>query len=129
MSKNGNPVGAPDPRANATSHGIVAFKNQVKCRLSRNRSLIDRRTKAGQNALAVRDQMLADMGGESNLSTAKLALIEMIARDVYFLDECDRRIFRAIYKLSAKEKEAERLGKVKNPKVIGLMYSYRAGIA
>ena len=79
--------------------------------------------------MAVRDQMLADMGGESNLSTAKLALIEMIARDVYFLDECDRRIFRAIYKLSAKEKEAERLGKVKNPKVIGLMYSYRAGIA
>ena len=81
MSKNGNPVGAPDPRANATSHGIVAFKNQVKRRLSRNRSLIDRRTKAGQNALAVREQMLADLGGESNLSTAKLMLIEMIARD------------------------------------------------
>src|SRR5262245_58187557 len=129
MSKNGNPVGAPDPRANATSHGIVAFKNQVKRRLRRNRSLIDRRTKAGQNAFAVREKMLVDLGGESNLSTAKLMLIEMIARDTYFLDECDRRIFKTLYKLSSTEKALLKLGKVKNPKVIGVMYSYRAGIA
>jgi hypothetical protein len=26
-------------------------------------------------------------------------LIEMIARDVYFLDECDRRKFKAIHKV------------------------------
>lgn len=45
------------------------------------------------------------------------------------MDELDRRIFRAIYKLSAKKKLAETLGKIKNPKVIGVMYSYRAGIA
>ena len=129
MSKNGNPVGAPDPRANATSHGIVAFKNQVKCRLSRNRSLIDRRTKAGQNALAVREQMLADLGGESNLSTAKLMLIEMIARDTYFLEETDRRIFRAIYKLAEKERAIEKQGGMKNPKVIATLYGYRQGAA
>ena len=79
--------------------------------------------------MAMREELIADMGGMDNLSVTKLALIEMVARDVYFLDECDRRIFRAIYKLSAKEKEAEKLGNVKNPKVIGLMYSYRAGIA
>lgn len=38
--------------------------------------------------------LIADAGGEKNLSTAKLILIEMIGRDVYFLDECDRRIFK-----------------------------------
>jgi len=131
MSKvNGNrPVGAPDPWANATSHGIVAFKNEVKRRARRGRSLIDRRTKAGQNALAVREQMLVDLGGESNLSTAKLMLIEMIARDTYFLDETDQRIFRAIAKLSQREKDIEKQGKVKNPKLIATLYGYRQSAA
>jgi hypothetical protein len=41
MSKfSGNSVGAPDPHANATTHGVVAFKNQVKRRTRRGRSLI-----------------------------------------------------------------------------------------
>jgi len=38
MRNDGNPVGAPDPCANATSHGIVAFKNTVKRRVRRGRS-------------------------------------------------------------------------------------------
>ena len=53
----------------------------------------------------------------------------MIARDVYFLDECDRRIFKAIYKIGAQEKALEVLGKTKSPKVIGLLYSYHQGVA
>src|SRR5262245_28843579 len=73
--------------------------------------------------------MLVDLGGESNLLTAKLMLIEMIARDTYFLDECDRRIFRAIYKLSQKEKDIEKQGKIKNPKLIATLYGYRQGAA
>jgi hypothetical protein len=53
----------------------------------------------------------------------------MIARDVYFLDECDRRIFKAIYKVSGQERALEKLGKIKNPKFIGALYSYRQGVA
>jgi hypothetical protein len=127
MSKNPNkqPVGAPVGSQNGLSHGVVAFKNQIKRRARRGRSLIDRRTGAGQNAMAVRDEILKDLGGAEGLAATKLVLVEMTARDVYFLDEIDRRIFRAIYKLSAKEKALESLGKLKNPKMIAAMYGYR----
>lgn len=62
------------------------------------------------------------------MSVARLALIEMIARDVYFLDECDRRIFAAIYKV---HQEANKLGlgKYRNPKMIGTLYAYWQGVA
>ena len=125
----GNPPGAPDPGANRTTHGIVKWENQVKRRIKRRRSLIDRRTSAGQNAMAVRDEILADLGGAEGLAATKLVLVEMIARDVYFLDECDRRIFKAIYKVAAQERALEKLGKIKNPKFIGVLYSYRQGVA
>ena len=125
----GAPPGTGKGNTNAEKHSVITFRNQVKRRTRHGRSLIDRRTRAGQNALAVRDKMLADMGGESNLSTAKLMLIEMIARDTYFLDETDRRIFRAIYKLAEKERAIEKQGGMKNPKLIATLYSYRQGAA
>ena len=70
---------------------------------------------------------IRDLSGAEGLAATKLVLVEMIARDVYFL-ECDRRIFKAIYKVSAKEREVEKLGKIKNPKLI-VVYSYRQGVA
>jgi hypothetical protein len=131
MSKNPNkqPVGAPIGSQNGLSHGVVAFKNQIKRRAKRGRSLIDRRTSAGQNAMAVRDEILRDLGGAEGLAATKLVLFELTARDVYFCDEIDRRIFRAIYKLSAKEKALESLGKIKNPKMIATLYGYRVTAA
>ena len=107
-------MGPPKGNQNALSHGLVAFRNGVHRRARRGRSLIDRRSAAGRNAFAMREELIRDQGGVENLSVAKLALIEMIARDTYFLDETDRRIFRAIYKLSPKEKALESLGKIKN---------------
>jgi hypothetical protein len=77
----------------------------------------------------MREELIADQGGAENLSVAKLALIEVIARDVYFLDETDRRIFRAIYKAGRREKAEERLGKMKNPRFIAVLYGYRNGVA
>jgi hypothetical protein len=115
----GNPPGAPDPGANRTTHGIVALRNQIKRRVRRGRSLIDRRSRAGQNAVAMRQELITDQGGEEYLSVAKLALIEMIARDVYFLDECDRRIFKAIYHRKKKQ----------HPRLIATMYGYRSTVA
>lgn len=124
MASNGR-MGPPKGNQNRLTHGLVALRDKIHRRTRRGRSLIDKRSTAGRNAAAMRDELIADQGGTESLSVAKLALIELIARDTYFLDECDRRIFRAIYKLSAKEKALESLGKVKNPKMIAAMYSYR----
>ena len=44
-----------------------------------------------------------DLGG-AEVGGDQAHLVEMVRRDVYFLDEIDRRIFKAIYKLSAKER-------------------------
>ena len=132
MASNGNgkrPMGPPKGNQNRLTHGLVAFRNGVHRRARRGRSLIDRRSTAGRNAVAVRDEILRDLSGAEGLAATKLVLVEMIARDVYFLDECDRRIFKAIYKVSAKEREVEKLGKIKNPKFIGVLYSYRQGVA
>src|SRR5262249_34168011 len=90
----GQPRGAPKGNQNALTHGVRAFENQVARRARRGRSLIDRRTQAGKNAVAVREQILGDLGGADNLSAAKLILVELIARDVYFCDEIDRRCFK-----------------------------------
>ncbi len=46
--------------------------------------------------MAVQQRIITDMGGRENLSTAKLVLIELIGRDIYVLDETDRRIIRVI---------------------------------
>lgn len=118
------PVGAPDPVANATTHGVLAFRNQVKRRARRGRSLIDRRSAAGKNAVAVGDQLLADLGGEENCSTAKLMLIEMIRRDTYFADEIDKRIFRFIHKANTEQPEKSKY----SAKFIGQLYSYRTSV-
>ena len=128
MSSNGR-MGPPKGNQNGFKHGLVALRNQIHRRTRRGRSLIDRRSTAGRNAFAMRQELIADLGGTEELSTAKLALIEMIARDTYFLDEIDRRIFRAIYKASATERQLERLGKTKHPKLIATLYGYRQSAA
>jgi hypothetical protein len=55
MSKqNGKqPVGPPSGSQNSLTHGVIAFRNQVKRRARRGRSLIDRRSTAGRNAVAI----------------------------------------------------------------------------
>ena len=123
-----HPGGAPKGSQNHLVHGLAALQNEIKRRVRRGRSLIDRRSKAGQNAVAVREQLIADMGGADNISAAKLVLIEMVGRDIYFLDECDRRIFQVIYRVNAELKKRG-IPRMKNPKLIGTMYSYRQGVA
>jgi hypothetical protein len=132
MTSNGNgkrPMGPPRGNQNRLTHGLVAFRNGVHRRARRGRSLIDRRSTAGKNAVSVRDEILRDLGGAEGLAATKLVLVELIARDVYFCDEIDRRIFKAIYKLAAKEKALEKLGKIKHPGFIGTLYGYRQSAA
>jgi hypothetical protein len=61
-------------------HGLVTFQNAVKRRLRKGRSLIDRRSTAGKNVVAVRDEIFADLGGAEGLAATKLVLVEVIAK-------------------------------------------------
>jgi hypothetical protein len=126
MANNGR-MGPPKGNQNHLTHGLVAFRNGIHRRTRRGRSLIDRRSTAGKNAVAIGDQLLADLGGEANCSTAKLMLIEMVRRDVYFLDETDKRIFRYLYQVS----QDPQVGiKAKtSAKLVSSLYSYRQGVA
>jgi hypothetical protein len=72
-------------------------------------------------------ELTADLGGVDQLSTAQLTLIEMIGRGAYMTDECDRRIFAVIRRLSERERVLAKLGQLKNPKTIATLYGYRAG--
>jgi hypothetical protein len=125
ISSNGKrPRGGQNGNQNRLTHGLVAFQNKVKRRSRRGRSLIDRRSAAGKNAVAIGDQLLADLGGEANVSTQQLMLIEMVRRDVYFLDEIDQRTFRFIYKVTVEQPDKAK----RNPKFIGELYGYRTAV-
>jgi hypothetical protein len=117
------PRGGQNGNQNRLTHGLVAFQNKIHRRTRRGRSLIDRRSAAGKNAVAIGDELLRDLGGEENCSTAKLMLIEMVRRDVYFCDEIDRRIFKFIYEANTQLPKSK-----KNPKYISTLYSYRQGV-
>lgn len=52
-------------------------------------AVIDRRTLPAQALLQWRKELLADLGGEENLSAQKLALVEMIVRGRLFIDHLD----------------------------------------
>jgi hypothetical protein len=131
------PNGAPRGNKNALTHGVIALRNQVRRRIRRGRSLIDRRTAAGKNAVAFGEalrSLVIERGGEESLTEDTLLLIEQISRDVYYLDETDRRNFKAIYKMRMRERELERLeraqgkkpSRIRNPEAIRNLYGYRA---
>lgn len=76
----------------------------------------------------MRDELISDMGGADNSVCAKLALIEMIARHL-LPDECERRIFRVIHKVSVQERALESLTSPSHPKLIATLYGYRRSVA
>ena len=101
-------------------HNLIALRSQAHERRRHGRSLVDRRSASGQNALRVQAELIADQGGIEHLSTARLVLIELVARDVYFLDETDRRIVRTLNKYP----------KIKhNPAAMSKLYGYRSVVA
>src|SRR5678816_166793 len=73
------PVGPPPGSQNGLSHGIIAFKNRANRIGKRGKSVIDQRTTSGQNAIAMRNDLIQERGGTDNLSVAQLAMIEMVA--------------------------------------------------
>jgi hypothetical protein len=101
-------------------HGLVTLDKSIQRRLRKGRSLIDRRSSAGKNAMRVQQNLLDDLGGAEKLSTAKLILVELIGRDVFYLDETDRRIFKVLKEYPAAKN---------NPKAMNTLYGYRSTVA
>jgi hypothetical protein len=119
------PVGAPKGSQNSLTHGIVAFRNKVSRRARRGRSVIDRRSAAGKNAVAFQQELIRDQGGAENLSVAKLTLIELCARDLYFCDEIDRRVSNLIAKANREAPNGKKYG----VKMLAVLYGYRNPMA
>jgi hypothetical protein len=131
-SNNGKrPVGPPKGSRNNLSHGVLAFRNQVKRRVRRGRNVIDRRTQAGKNAIAIQAALTADLGGADKLPTAKLVLVELIGRDVYFLDEMDKRIVSTINQANKELPNSGTTMKQRGTraKLLSILYSYRQSAA
>ena len=109
----------------------MTWRKGVKRRAKKGHSVIDMRSTAGKNVVAMRNDLIKERGGPDNLSVAQLTLIERITRDVYFVDEIDSRICMVMRKLAEAEKKNIQLqnDKIKNPKAVGILYSYRAPIS
>ena len=90
-----NPRGAPKGSRNRETHGLVTLQNAVSRRTRRGRSLIDRRNRIGQEALAIQAAYVDDLGGESALTTGQRVVLNLLAQNLYLLGEPDKRINKA----------------------------------
>jgi len=66
--------------------GLHALKARVKVR---GLAAIDMRTAAAQALIAWRNELLADLGGEGNVSAQRLALIDLATRTRLYVDSLD----------------------------------------
>jgi hypothetical protein len=73
-------------RRSYTRHGLHALKARV---MVRGLQAIDGRTAAAQHLVAFRRELLDDLGGESAVSAAQLALVEVATRTRLYLDHVD----------------------------------------
>ena len=69
-----------------TRHGLSATKAQVKLR---GLTTIDRRTAAAQDFAQFKQDLLADLGGEENVTTQELQLVDLACRARLFLNHID----------------------------------------
>ena len=81
------PTETPEFRtSNRQTHGHATMKRAVKTLGSR---AIDRRTSLGRSLDAWRNELIADLGGESEVSTARRALVDLAVRSKLLLDSLD----------------------------------------
>jgi len=112
-------IGGPKGNKFGESHGLISLRNAIRNRGKRGRSFIDLRSNSGQNAVAVQAGLINDLGGIEHISTAQKVLIELVGRELYYLDETDQRIVhvcRAVPKLKH------------SPKGMAMLYGYRSPI-
>jgi hypothetical protein len=67
-------------------HGLTALMSRVKIR---GLAVIDMRTSAARELMRWKAELLRDLGGEENISTQRLALVDMAVRTRLFLSHID----------------------------------------
>jgi hypothetical protein len=76
----------PPGNQNARRHGLYTLKRAVQ---ERGLDAIDGRSALGRALREYRADLVRDLGGEANLSTAELHLVDLAVRDRLFLDSLD----------------------------------------
>jgi hypothetical protein len=76
----------PPGNRNAARHGHYSLKRAVQ---ERGLEAIDGRSALGRALREFRNDLIRDLGGEANLSTAELHLIDLAVRDRLFLESLD----------------------------------------
>ncbi len=74
------------PARSYSRHGLNAVKAQVKLR---GLAAIDMRTVAAREMLAFRDELVAALGGDAELSPQRRKLVDLVARASLYLDHLD----------------------------------------
>ena len=78
------PSKQPNPRN--TKHGLTLMKRGLKLAGTK---AIDRRTSVGKALDHWRDQLIADLGGDQQVSTQQLAVVTLAVRTKLLLDSID----------------------------------------
>jgi hypothetical protein len=73
-------------RPKGTRHGLFATMARVKLQ---GLSAIDMRTSAARELLQWKQQLIADLGGEENITTARMTLIDLAARTRALISHAD----------------------------------------
>jgi hypothetical protein len=81
-----NPVPGKTERRDYSRTGLNALKAKVKVR---GLAAIDKRSAPARALLTWRKELLADLGGEANVTAAKLALVDLIIRQRLYIDHID----------------------------------------
>jgi hypothetical protein len=76
----------PPGNKNARTHGMYSLKRAVQ---ERGLDAIDGRSALGRALREYRADLVRDLGGEANLSTAELHLVDLATRDRLLLDSID----------------------------------------
>jgi hypothetical protein len=78
--------GAPPPPKASNRHGMMAVKSRI---MLRGLAVVDTRTRAARDVLNWRRGLIADLGGASELTAARAALVEIAVRSKLYLDHVD----------------------------------------
>lgn len=80
--------GAPKGHKYGVTHGLALVRNEIKRRVKRGRSYVDKRTHDWQDALRIQAGLVEDQGGIENISTARFVAIQELSQ-LYYLGRDD----------------------------------------
>lgn len=107
--------GAPKGHKYGVTHGLALVRNEIKRRVKRGRSYVDKRTHDWQDALRIQAGLVEDQGGIENISTARFVAIQELSQLYYLGAMMDHSIAKFL-------RENPR---AKNARVLARVFSYR----